>query len=689
MTDSALHALAEEAGISVEWRDVRGETHTVAPETLRRVLAALGIDADRPEEARAGLRADAGRLPPLLTCPVGPDGVAIPGAVPGHRFRLHMQDGLLVEGRMETGWGGEARLPAQREPGYHRLELDGGHTTIAVAPARCFTLADAAAAQGGRRGGEDGRHGARSWGLAAQLYALRRRGDGGIGDLTGLAQLARAAARRGAEAVAMSPLHAPFAADTGKYGPYAPSTRLWLNALHADPEAALGDLPAFGDPALEAAPLVDWQAAAAAKYARLRRLFDAHIDHPDFVTFRSLAGATLEDHARFEALHAHFYGADPARWHWRSWPDGFGAPDAPGVVRFARDHAREIAFHAFCQWLADASLQAAQKAAREAGMAVGLIADLAVGTDGGGSHAWSRQREILPGLSVGAPPDIFSPLGQDWGLTAFSPREMRLGGFTAFVELLRAGFRHAGGIRVDHAMGLARLWVVPQGGTARDGAYLRFPLEDLLRLLSLESHRHRAIVIGEDLGTVPEGFNERIARAGILGMRVLWFERRRDDSFTPPAEWTPEAVAMTTTHDLPTAAGWWEGRDIGWRERLGLFGEDHAVAERERATRAEDRQGLWRAFLESGTVTTDAPPAGNGAPVAAAAIAHTGAAACALALIPVEDVLALPEQPNLPGTLDEHPNWRRRLPGEAATLLDPPEVGVRLEGLVEARRRVG
>jgi 4-alpha-glucanotransferase len=382
------------------------------------------------------------------------------------------------------------------------------------------------------------------------------------------------------------------------------------------------------------------------------------------------------------------FSQDPPRWNWREWPEEFRTPDSPGAARFLRENAREVAFHAFCQWLADASRGAAQRAAREAGMPIGLVADLAVGTDGGGSHAWSRQAEILSDLSVGAPPDIFSPLGQDWGLTAFSPLAMRAAGFGAFRELLTANFRHSGGLRVDHAMGLQRLWVVPKGAGAADGAYLRYPVDDLLRLLALESHRHRAVVVGEDLGTLPEGFHDRMQGAGILGMRVLWFEQDKDDSFRPPAQWSREAAAMTTTHDLPTVVGWWRGRDIEWREAMSLFPSAER-AEEERRRRERDRGALWAAFRASGAAgARDVPPAPDETdPLLDAALAHTGSAACRLAILPLEDVLGLPEQPNLPGTVDGHPNWRRRLPGEAGTMLDDPLVARRMETIARARPR--
>jgi 4-alpha-glucanotransferase len=227
-------------------------------------------------------------------------------------------------------------------------------------------------------------------------------------------------------------------------------------------------------------------------------------------------------------------------------------------------------------------------------------------------------------------------------------------------------------------MGLARLWVIPQGFSAKQGVFLRMPMEDLMRLVALESQRHRAVILGEDLGTLPFGFQDRLDQAGISGLRVMWFERRGSD-FIPPEHWTPSAVAMTTTHDLPTVTGWWQGSDITWREKLHMAGDDEA-------TRAADRAALWHAFRTSGATQAELPPAHDGEAVSNAAIAHLGRAASTLALLPIEDAIAVPDQPNLPGTIDEHPNWRRRLPYDAATLFARPDVAARLAILDTARK---
>lgn len=673
--DAALRALAAEAGFMVRWHDVHDLRQDVGVETLRMLLACIGLPAGNLAEigeSRALLADERGRLPPLLTAVRRSRGPKPPGRRRAERFRLQAEDGKYIEGQLDDA----GRLPAVNRSGYHRLEFEDAEAILAVAPSRCFSLVEAGAEEAGKR---------LPWGLSAQVYGLRRAGDLGLGDLGAVATLAEVAGRCGAATLAISPVHALFAAAPERFSPYAPSSRLFLNALHADPTLLFGrdamTHATAADVEAQSAPLIDWQDAAARRMAWFRALFAQHAGDPRFLRFRTERGEALERHARFEALSLHFAARDGVLRHWRDWPAGYADPEAPAVVDFAAIHADEVAFHAFCQWLADASLADAQRRARAAGMTVGLLADIAVGTDGSGSHAWSRPADVLRGAAVGAPPDFFNPIGQDWGLTAFSPRALLAGGHAAFLEMLRAAMRHAGGIRIDHAMGLERLWLIPEGSPANTGAYLRYPREDLLRLLALESHRHRAVVIGEDLGTVPPGFRDRIARAGILGMRVLDFERDAKGAPLPPGDWTREAVAMTTTHDLATIAGWWRGTDLAWRRRLA---GDHGMEVAE-ASRTEGRRLLWAGFRASGATSGEAPPPEAPEHAVDAAIAHVGSAACRLAILPVEDALALIEQPNIPGTVTEHPNWRRRLPDDAAQLLDRPDVAARIRRFAEAR----
>lgn len=666
MSGDALTRLAARAGVAPDWRDAFGQNHEVAPDTLRHVLGAIGFPAGTDAEiAASSAELDEHRsgadIPPLLTARVGEGRVL--HATPG-RFKLTLETGEAIEG--ETGDAGRLVVPPIHVPGYHRLAFGDREITFAVAPARAPSITDVTGQS-------------RAWGIAVQLYGLRRAGDGGLGDFAALADFVRSAAARGASAVAISPVHAQFSADVNRFSPYAPSSRSMLNVLHAPlPKSASGEMFAR----LEALPLVDWPEVSRARLAAFRAAFDAGAgDDPAFAAFRRERGDVLEQHARFEALHAHFFGQNKGLWNWRDWPEEYRSPSNPDVVRFAAENGREVAFHAWLQFRADTALAAAQRTAREAGMGIGLISDLAVGTDGGGSHSWSRQEEMLIGLSIGAPPDLLSPQGQNWGLIGFSPTGLRRSGFSAFIEMLRAGLAHAGGLRIDHAMGLARLWVLPEGAGADKGAYLHFPERELLHLVALEAHRHHAIILGEDLGTVPEGFNQRLTDAGIMGLRVLWFQKCEDGLFKRPSSWTRDAVGMTSTHDLPTVAGWWTETDLDRRMALGLVSDEA----QERADRGEDRERLWGGFLDSGAASGEMPAENQPEPIVDAAIVHVGGAACSLVLLPTEDIIGEREQPNLPGTTDEHPNWRRRMPDTADRILNEPAAARRLASLASVR----
>ncbi len=670
MDDDGLRRLARAAGLAPKWKDAFGKQQDVSIDTLRAVLAALELPAGSEGDIAHSLDLLAAHdgLPPLVTADAGR-----PFTVPARAgaYVIRLESGGIAEGHAaETGSG--ATIDAPAEAGYHRLAIDGEECILAVAPERCFSLQDAIRAAG--------RDQPRAWGLAAQLYSLRRPGDGGLGDFGGLADLIRSAGRHGADAVSISPVHAQFSADPDRFSPYAPSSRVAQNVLHATV-----DFTGAEAASLEAADLVDWPQAARMRLAAMRRAFDRAVERDELAAFDSWrAGADegVELHARFEALHQHHFAGGHGPWNWRDWPQALQQSGSEAVAAFARANERDVMFHAWMQHRAELGLAAAQKAAFDAGMAVGLVADLAVGADAGGSQCWSRSEETLIGLTVGAPPDLLSRDGQDWGITAFSPRGLRQHGFRAFVEMLRTALRHAGGIRIDHAMGLNRLWVVPNGAPSSRGAYLSMPEADLLRLVRLESRRHDAIVLGEDLGTVPEGFTDRLLRQGVDGMRVLWFEKDGDDEFRSPSRWTRGASAMTSTHDLATVSGWWRGRDIDWNERLGRT-DDPAAARRQRA---RERGRLWQAMRDSGAGSGEAPGEWNGWEIVDAAVAHVGRSACEIVMLPLEDALAIEEAPNVPGTVDEHPNWRRRLPGRAADMLDEPHVAARLRSLDAIRR---
>jgi 4-alpha-glucanotransferase len=670
MSEENLRQLAQKAGVSPQWTDQAGSERAVSAESLREILAALGLPAATEAEIRdaSALLDQAGLdAPPLITARVG-ETFRLPGAKGAAKIAVTLESGETRDVAPLEILSGARRLPAFDQPGYHVAHLPGGDVVIATAPQRCVTFGDLKGGPG--------------FGLGAQIYALRSRDDGGIGNFKGVAELGRAAARLGADVLAISPVHALFGADPQRFSPYSPSTRLFYNPLHADPAAvlpaamvakAVGQSGLAAEMArLSALPQVDWPAAAPARLQFLRKLFEIFRDAPEsaeFARFRQNASPLLRDHAVFEVLQPKFW-REQKIWSWRDWPASFRDPAGAEVAAFARENAKELDFQIFLQWLTGQSFGAAQRACREAGMKVGLIADLAIGMDPDGSHSWSRPTDILSSLSVGAPPDYYAAEGQNWGLAALSPRAFATNGFSPFIATLRASLRHSGGLRIDHVMGLSRLWLIPRGRGALEGAYVALPQKDLFRLMALESWRHRAMIIGEDLGTTPWGYRDFLKDQGVYGMRVLRFERHAH-GYTPPGEWSPDAVALTTTHDMIATAGWWKGADL----------DDAPQRPRQQAERDSERSVLWEAFRANGLAQSERPPAWDGWPAVDAAIGFIARTPCALKIVAIEDALASDVQPNVPGTTVEKPNWRHRLDGEAASLLDDPHVRQRLRPL--------
>jgi 4-alpha-glucanotransferase len=682
MSDQLLAELARAADLSIDWVDAYGQPQSVTPEAQRNLLEALGYPAQSPGQLRESLNSLVHRqqVPEDCALLLQDRGQALsltlyPAESP---YRLTDEQGNVSEGRLDS----EGRLPPQQQTGYFQLEIRDSRHALAVAPEACMSLQQLCGKP-------------RIWGLTAQLYGLRRAGDGGLGDTLAVADLARHAANHGADAIGLSPVHAQFSADLRSYGPYSPSSRLFFNTLYAAPVTLLGEervrhaVQAAGlqdeMTRLEALELIDWPAVSTTRQRLLRQLYADFCQEPgplqaSFAAFRAAGGEALQQHCCFEAIHAHRL-REGASGDWRTWPDQLRSPNQGAVTRFAVEHADELHFHAFCQWLIAHGLETAQATACGAGMGIGLLADLAVGADCGGSQAWSRQDELLPRVTVGAPPDVLNRQGQNWGVAAFSPQGLRQHGFRAYIEMLQANLAHAGGIRIDHVMGLQRLWVIPQGAESKHGAYLRYPLDDLLRLLALESHRHRALVIGEDLGTVPEGLREKLAARNILGTRVLLFEQD-DLGFVPAERWPGNALATTTTHDLPTIKGWLAGRDLEWRVRAGQ--RDAELLEGDHAERAAERVALRQLLERQGMVA-----GGDDDACLQACIEHVGRTPAPLTLLPLEDACGLEQQPNLPGPGDIHPNWRRRYPLPVSELLEQPAVSARLATLDEARLEAG
>lgn len=495
----------------------------------------------------------------------------------------------------------------------------------------------------------------RAWGITCQLYGLRSRRNWGIGDFEDLAQLCELAADQGADFVGVNPLHALFLPDPGCCSPFSPSHRNFLNPLYIAVDQ-LQDYDGRESARLEelrGAPLLDYPAVAHEKMSALHRIWKRHGCQAP-AEFLEEGGEGLRLHALFEALS--LYLAEERGRGWHSWPADYQHPDNTRVQEFAAERQEEVSFHIWLQWIADQQLRAAARRASAAGMRIGLYLDLAVGTAPDGSETWCDRALTVVGAEIGAPPDMFNPAGQSWGLAPTSPRALEEREFRPLHRSYQAILRHAGALRIDHAMSLYRLFWIPEGFAAAEGAYVLYPMKGVLRSLCNTSQEAEAIIIGEDLGVVPAGFRKAMQESGLLGYRLFFFERGKQGFFSPE-EWPAPALACIGSHDTATLAGWWSGHDLDVRQVIEpLDAESHLRQQRERDEEREQVRAFIREHLgrEIGKSFT---------PALAVAI-HTLVARTPSRLMAVqlEDLLGLEEQPNLPGTTAEHPNWRRRLP---------------------------
>jgi 4-alpha-glucanotransferase len=702
---AALKRLAAVYDIEPRWYDIWGHAHEVSEATLRAVLAAMHVQADDDAQVRHALHESERAtwrepLPPalvvreaalparlLLRCPQEWDTDSITwrlieesGRERGGSF---VADSPPEAGRAEVdGEPFVARrlaLDAKPAPGYHRLLVLRGlqtvaETTLIVAPDACYQP-DAV------------REGGRAWGPAVQLYAVRSERNWGMGDFTDLRLLLEQWAQRGADVVGLNPLHALFPHNPEHASPYSPSSRLFLNSLYLDPEHVDDFLEceearelvyssAFQTRLreLRVKELVDYRAVAAAKTAvlelayasfRQRHLAENNARSREFREFQAHGGKALHQHALFEALQEHLFRQDPGTWGWPVWPAAYRDPSSDEVARFAEAKRERVEFFQWLQWQADRQLAELSQRALELRLGVGLYGDLAVSVDVGGAETWSDQHLYALGASVGAPPDDFSLTGQNWGLPPIIPASLVQTGFAPFIATLRANMRHTGALRVDHVMGLMRLFWVPSGASPVEGAYVGYPLEALLGILALESQRNRCMVIGEDLGTVPTEVRRALSELQALSCRILYFERRDGGEFKAPGDYPAQALVAATTHDLPTLTGFWEGRDLAQRAELKLFPSDE-LRQRQVVERSQDRARLLLALEREGLLpaglTLDPRSAPAMTPELMRAIqTYLARTPCKVLVIQLEDVLGQDDQVNLPGTSGEHPNWRRKL----------------------------
>lgn len=580
-------------GITDGFHDITGVWRTTSDATraaLRRIMGEAAAEPPAVRVVREGAT-------PALEGPV----------------ELTLEDGAVVRAA--------DHLPPDLPLGYHRLRRleDDREVSLIVAPPRCHLPG-----------------GMKIWGWAAQLYAARSRESWGIGDLADLRRLARWSSETlGAGMLLINPLSAATPVAPLQPSPYYPSSRRFRNPLYLRVEEVAGadtarvDLEglAAAGRALNAERRIDRDAVWKLKGEALEKLWGVFADDGRFARYRGEQGRALREFATFCAL-AERHGAG-----WPGWPEEYRRPTSAAVAEFAAAHADRIGWHEWLQWLVDEQLARAAPGLR-------LMQDLPIGVDPGGADAWAWQDVLTTDASVGAPPDRHNRDGQDWGLPPFIPHRLAALAYEPFIQTIRAGLRHAGGLRIDHVMGLFRLFWVPRGLTPHEGAYVRYPADDLLAIVALESRRAGAIVVGEDLGTVEAGVRERLAEHAILSYRVFWFERE------PPARYPELALAAMTTHDLPTIAGLWTGAEMEAQAAIGR--------QPDRAGFAEMRERL----RQTATVADDAPVA----EVIERVHQRLAEAPSAIVTATLDDALAVAERPNLPGTIDEWPNWSIALP---------------------------
>ena len=630
-----MDSLSERAaswGIATEHWDGLGHHRRVEPEVLARLLDIMAMTGEPPRRM----------LPQTVVMRHGRD----------RRVQLNVPAGARVRWTVsaaETLAAGEGdsssiALPDDLPIGTFRLGVTVAFPEGERCEVACLLVAPERAYQGDAS--------RRSWALAVQLYAMRSQRNWGHGDFTDLAALIDLAAELGADGIGLNPLHALFDDRAEEPSPYSPNSRLFLNALYIDVEAIpeFPGLAASGPSqkvqALRRQSLVNYGGVARAKIQALKLTYNifrrqgSQQRQDEFARFRQERGPVLARFAAFELLRRRF------KRPWWEWPAEWRKPADEALARLRSSDGDAIGYFEFVQWIADQQLAACRDRARQRGLAIGLYLDIAVGVRADSFDAWSGQEFMLPAVEIGAPPDLLNTQGQRWGLAGVNPIGLAMRAYEPFRQLLQASMRYAGAVRLDHVLGLQRLYLIPEDMRADQGAYVRFPFEALMAVASQESVANKCIVIGEDLGTVPENFRETVAGWGIWSYQVMLFERAHDGGFIAPDLYRENSLVTFATHDLPTFAGWILGHDLTVKRNLGMDPGETAD------DRAAAQDALGRALAARGLMTLDFLSIAG----------FLAATPSRLLVVTMEDALGLTEQVNLPGTINEHPNWRRRLP---------------------------
>ena len=718
-----LVRLCQLLGIADEYEDNKHDKQIVSAESLRQIIEVMGYPLSdelaaqqlvEQLETRQSIRL----LPSvfvfrenqskLIKISVTPDLLGEPIA-----WVFRSEDKQSVDGfspvekhRISGELVYAIELPKDLPLGYHELiiksnkfEFPTHQCNLIIAPQSCYqtnALAD--------------KH--QLWGINLQLYTLRSERNWGIGDFTDLKDWLSFAHESGADFVGINPLHALFPENSHYISPYSPSNRIYLNFLYLD-IAVIDDFAESSEAQqfvssagfqqkvhdLRALELVDYEQVTIMKLNILHILFNNFLEKhlalktdraQQFWDYTFARGESLYRHALYDALYAKFYLDEVPKDGWLQWPEEYKDINSPAVKEFADYNRDEICFYQYLQWLCDLQLTSVQRHADDLGMEIGLYRDLAVGASRSGSEIWSQASQYCLQASIGAPPDALAIQGQDWQLPPLDPHRLKQHAYSQFISLVRANMQYCGALRIDHVMGLARLWWLPKDEGALNGAYVQYPLDDLLAILALESQRNQCIIIGEDLGTVPKEIIKKLPANNIYSYKVMYFEKANNKSFRAPADYQSQAITAVSTHDLPTLVGWWEGEDIAVREELKLFASENAH-KREYKARDRDRRALLQLLHDQALLPDDMsldPDEFETLSPALMSAIHQLLARSRSALMGVqpEDLMFMNRSVNVPGTTNEYPNWRQKLVASVDELKADSEIINTLAQLNKARK---
>ncbi|NTU41789.1 MAG: 4-alpha-glucanotransferase [Nitrospirales bacterium] len=723
-----IHELALQCGIVGEYWDALGQWREASVETKRTILSAMGLSVGSEEELHRAIRERKERnwkrfIAPVTIISINSQPFSVPVTIAVEeeeegslRFSWMIRDekGQELFSAPDCSWevSDNKWIEGRR---YLRIEIPCSNPDAPPYPIGYYTFEVTCARKGAPLSGKTRLiitpdscylppcfENQRLWGLSVNLYSMQSARNCGIGDLGDLAQIMRWVAGLGGGFVGINPLHcienrAPFGIS-----PYSPLSRLYRNFIYLDlkaiPDVAessdariLMESESFREQLkeLRQEEFISYEGVAQLKQKVLRQAFkhfhDAHLlpgtpRGQDFSSYVNQEGSALETYAAFMTLSSRL-GMD-----WTLWPEEYRTPAGEATKRLGQEERKELFFYMYIQWLIDRQLRDISKDAAAGGMAIGIYNDLALGSVPGGSDAWMAQEIFAGNIDVGAPPDDFCREGQNWGFPPLIPDNLRESGYDYLVQTLRKNMQHGGAIRIDHALGIFRLFWIPKGAPASEGAYVTYPSEEILRIIALESVRNKTVIIGEDLGTIGDNVREALSRFRMLSYRLLYFERNYPDpAFTSPERYPEMALCSVTTHDLPTLYGYWKGRDIELREKMGLYSDRNAM-EHDEAIRARDKALLIAALRSEGILREDAPSLPEMDPALCAAVyAYLSRSHCKLLALSLDDAICTLDQQNLPGQTDSYPSWMQKTPLSLEQITTDPWI----PSLVTAIRSTG